>query len=132
MKNNITKTVMHEITSFEEQRSKSWIALFWLTILIIMATVIWAAVRTYMVLADRQALDLLEIFQQDREIFQEYWQDVLFIFLAELPQKTVIFGAIVLVLLVTYWVVTKQQRARTRRRLLELAKIRKSRNNKRV
>jgi hypothetical protein len=132
MKNNITKTVMQEITSFEEQRSKSWIALFWLTILIIMATVIWAAVRTYMILADRQALDLLEIFQQDREIFQEYWQDVLFIFLAELPQRTVIFGAIVLVLLVTYWVVTKQQRARTRRRLLELAKIRKSRNNKRV
>lgn len=128
-KNETTKKIMNEIASFEERRSRSWLIAFSLTIVVLLGSIVGAGVRTYMVLSYRRALDVLEIFGEDREIFLEYWQDALFVFFSELPRGTVMFALCFLILLVIYWIITKHQRRITARRLSELAKLRKSRNN---
>ncbi len=128
-KQNVTSAVMREITSFEKQRSVSWIIVFGITVGAIVVSSVIAFVRTYEILVDRQAIALLEIFYEDREIFLEYWQDAAFIFAAELPRTTLGIGVCFLLLLGIYWSVTKRQRHITKRRLTELAKLRKSRNN---
>lgn len=128
-KTDMTKKVMNEVASFEERRSRSWFIAFCLTIFVLFGSIVGAIVRTYMILSYRRALDVLEIFGEDREIFLEYWQDALFIFFSELPRGMVLFALCFLILLVVYWMHAKHQMRITARRLSELAKLKKSRNN---
>ena len=128
-KNDMTKMVMNEVASFEERRSRSWLIAFSLTILVLFGSIVGAIIRTYMVLSYRQALDMLEIFGEDREIFLEYWQDALFVFFSGLPRGTVLLALCFLILLAVYWMHAKHRMRITARRLSELAKLKKSRNN---
>jgi len=128
-KPDITTSVMEKVTRFEEQRSKSWLSGFIFVLIIIGISIIASGYRAYSILLERHTLDLLEIFYQDREILAEFWQDTMFILLAELPQRTLVLGVSLGVLLISVWVVTRNRRKVVQRRLEELAKRKKSRNN---
>lgn len=128
-KSDITQSVMEKVSEFEEQRSKTWLSVFIVVLLVIGISIVASGYRAYTILAERHTLDLLEIFYQDREILAEFWQDTMMVALAELPQQTVMFGFCFAVLLVSIWVVTRHQRRIVKRRLTELAKRKKSSDN---
>ena len=128
-KTDIAKSVMEQVTVYEEHRSKVWLTGFIVAIIVIGISILAAGVRAYTILAERHTLDLLEIFYQDKEILAEFWQDTMMVILAELPQRTVMVGFSFAVLLVMVWIITRRKRGVVRRRLTELAKRKKSRNN---
>lgn len=128
-KTDIAKSVMEQVTVYEEHRSKAWLTGFIVAIIVIGISILAAGVRAYTILAERHTLDLLEIFYQDKEILAEFWQDTMMVILAELPQRTVMVGFSFAVLLVVVWIITRRKRGVVRRRLTELAKRKKSRNN---
>jgi len=86
--------------------------------------------RTYDVLNKQHTLDLLEIFYEDKEIITEFWRDTAAVIIVELPQQTMLVGLMLSMLLVVIWAITRRRRKIVQRRLVELAKRKKTSNNK--
>lgn len=118
---------MEHVMRFEEQRSKRWVITFILSIIVMISFVsvsFFAAVR---ILVERQTFALLEIFSEDTEIIAEFWRDTVRIFIVELPQKPLVLGGSMLLILLVVWMITRHRRKIIARRLNELAKRRKKR-----
>jgi hypothetical protein len=119
---DITKSVMETVATYERKRSNAWVLQFRLVIgilLLLTGAFLW---RVYLQLQERGTLDLLALLGEDAEIIQEFWQDTVIVFLAELPQDGVVVASILLlVLCVVVWQ-TRKKRKITNRRLTELAK----------
>ena len=126
---DVTHSVMDRISRFESRRSGRWLAVFWITVLVLSGSIIIFFSRAYRILSERKTWDVLEIFYQDREIISEFWQDTMAIAFAELPQKTLLLGVSALVLLAVSWIITRHRRRIVTRRLAELAKRKKRSNN---
>lgn len=126
---DITQSVMEKVAAYEERRSKGWLTVFFATFIIIIICIAALLYRAYSIMSERHTLDLLEILYQDKEIIAEFWADTFLVMLAELPQRTVFLGGIFIILLICVWVITRHRRKVVKRRLAELAKRKKSRNN---
>ncbi len=126
---DVTKSVMEKVARFEERRTRRWILIFVVILLLILGLISVTILRTYDILSERHTLDLLEILYEDREIIAEFWQDTLLIAYQELPQQTVGIGLGLVAIFIAFWVMTRRRRAIMRRRLAELAKRKKSSNN---
>ncbi|MBI5019027.1 hypothetical protein HZB58_02030 [Candidatus Gottesmanbacteria bacterium] len=126
---DVTQSVMEKVAEYEERRSKGWLAAFFVTLIIIGISITVLLYRAYGIMAERHTLDLFEILYQDKEIIEEFWADTFLVILAELPQRTVLLGGIFSTLLICVWIITRHRRRIVKRRLAELAKRKKSRNN---
>lgn len=129
---DITQSVMEKVAVYEERRSKGWLTVFIATLIIIAICITVLLYRAYSIMSERHTLDLLEILYQDKEIIAEFWADTFLVMLAELPQRTVFLGGVFTILLICVWVITRHRRKIVKRRLVELAKRKKSRNNTKV
>ena len=126
---DVTHSVMDRVSRFEARRSARWLAVFWVTVLVLTGSIIAFFFRAFAILSERQTWDVLEIFYQDREIISEFWQDTAAVAIAELPQKTLLLAVSALVLLAASWIITRHRRRIVKRRLAELAKWKKRSNN---
>ena len=130
MKNaDVTKSVMENVVSFESRRTRKWIGIFLLIILVILGLIIAVATHIYGTLSERHTLDVLEIIFQDREIISEFWQDTLFIAWEEFPRRSFYIVLALVAVFAAVWAVTKKSRKIIARRVEELAKRKKRRNN---
>ncbi len=121
---------MDKVTQFEEQRSRRWMTVFAVVLVLLLGAAGLFLFRTYAVLSEQHTLDVLEILYEDKEIISEFWQDTLSVMITELPQKTLLLGSAALLLLGIIWIITRRHRRIVQRRLTELAKRKKSSNNK--
>lgn len=120
---------MDKVTQFEERRSRLWMTVFAVVLVLLLGVAVLFLFRTYAVLSEQHTLDVLEIIHEDKEIIFEFWQDTLSVMITELPQKTLLLGGGALLLLGITWIITRHHRRIVQRRLTELAKRKKSRNN---
>ncbi len=130
MKNtDVTKSVMDNVISYESHRTRIWLGVF-LTALFVAIGLILALIRyIYGTLLDRHTLDVLEIVFQDSEIISEFWQDALVVVWEEFPKFSLYIGFGLMVLFGVMWIRTKKKRKIMARRIEELAKRQKRRNN---
>lgn len=126
---DVTKSVMDSIVSFESKRTKKWLGILLLVVVWILISIVLVGVRTYGILSERHTLDVLEILYQDREIIAEFWQDTLLVAWEEFPQQSMFIGVGLISILIGIWIVTKRRRKIMVRRIEELAKRQKRRNN---
>ncbi|MEK7074047.1 MAG: hypothetical protein AAB960_01825 [Patescibacteria group bacterium] len=129
-RSNITHSVMDKVVRFEEQRTKRWLAVFVITVVVLTGCAALFLFYTYAVVSERHTLDVLAIFYEDREIISEFWQDTLSVAIEELPQKPLVLGSSALVLLTYTWIMTRRRRRIVARRMAQLAKRKKSSDNK--
>ena len=121
---------MDKVVRFEEQRTKRWLAVFVITVVVLIGCAALFLFYTYAVVSERHTLDVLAIFYEDREIISEFWQDTLSVAIEELPQKPLVLGSSALVLLTYTWIMTRRRRRIVARRMAQLAKRKKSSDNK--
>lgn len=121
---------MEKVVRFEEKRTKHWIAVFAITVVVLTGCAALFLIRTYAVVSERHTLDVLAIFYEDKEIIAEFWQDTLSVAIEELPQKSLVLGSSAFVLLAYIWIMTRRRRRIVARRMAQLAKRKKSSDNK--
>lgn len=117
---------MKKVVNFEARRSRLWIgffvaAIFLLTVIFVVFFAIAGAK-----IGERQTLDLLTLFGEDREIIAEFWQDTLLTFWEELPQKTLFITLLTLFFTAVFLWATRGKRRVIKRKLEELARYQKS------
>lgn len=113
---------MKRVVSFEARRSKLWLRLFAALVFLlvtILAVFLIIAIRK---IGERQTFDLLTLFQEDREIIAEFWQDTLLTFWEELPQRLLLMIGLAVGIIASLFWVTRRKRRVIGRKLTELAK----------
>lgn len=126
---DVTKNVMDKIVTYESRRTRVWLGIFLGVLLGIVALMFIVGKDIYGVLLERHTLDVLELLFQDREIIFEFWQDTLFVIWEEFPKALLYIGLSLGVVLAGIWLATKNRRKIVARRIGELEKRYKSRNN---
>lgn len=119
---DVSKQVMDEVVHFEKKRSLWWLGRFLFILLVLLAagiSFLWIAVTQ---IFERQTLELLTLFTQNREIIGEFWQDTLLVFWEELPQKKLAVGLIALFAVGAMILVTRKQLRVLWKKMRQLAK----------
>ena len=119
---DVTKPVMEKVVRFEKRRSFWWVGRFILVLLVLCSAGLWLSWIAAEQIAERQTLELLTLFTQDREIISEFSQDTITIFWEELPQgKLIIIGALIL-LIIGFILLTKKRRMVVWKRMQQIKK----------
>jgi hypothetical protein len=118
---DVTKPVMDKVVRFERKRTALWFRRYRVSIIVSGILVFisgWVIVQT---LSDQQSFTLLSLLGQDPEIIASYWQDTLWVFWQEVPQRMVWISVILLVCIIMGVVVTRRKRKILRSKLQKLA-----------
>ena len=119
---DVTKPVMEKVVRFEKRRSFWWIGRFFIILLVLCSAGLWLSWIAAEQIAERQTLELLTLFTQDREIISEFWQDTLTIFWEELPQGKLIIIGVLLLLIIMLILLTKKRRMIVWKRIQQIKK----------
>ncbi|MBI2404802.1 hypothetical protein HYV22_01325 [Candidatus Gottesmanbacteria bacterium] len=123
MKNiDITGPVMDNIVRFEKRRSLLWFLRFVVivfTLFFLAVLLLWIAFGQIM---ERQTLELLTLFKEDREIIAQFWQDTLMIFWEELPQRKLVISVGILAGIIIFSLLTRKQRMIVWKRIRQIAR----------
>ncbi len=119
---DLTQPVMEKIVRFEKRRSKIWLIRFTAIVAVLLLVGAVLAVRAAQRIWERQSLELLTLFAEDREIIAQYWQDTLGIFWEELPQRSLTLLALALILLLLIIFFTRKKRQVVKKRMHVLVK----------
>ena len=128
--NKLTKKIMKKVIAFEKRRIIVWITRVFLAILILFLTtgsLFWLITR---ILGETKTLELLELFGEDWEIIQEFWQETLVTFWIELPLREILIFAVCLTLLILVVVLLIKRFPIIRKKILAIKKFSKSSHNK--
>lgn len=126
---DVSKRVMEKVVAYEKVRTRRWILRFILVLFVLTVFELSALALVAQDVAQKQSLELLTLFTQDREIIAEFWQDTLTVFWEELPQQAVVLAAVLLAGMFVIVVVTRGRRRVIRARLSKLANYGKNRDN---
>ncbi len=123
---DLTVPVMDKVMKIEKHR-----ILAWLTVLLVVAGVLLVIALAFLVISaqlisDRGSWDLLSLFQEDREIIAEFWQDTLLTFWEELPQRHLLVAILAAGALGIFLLVTRKSRKIARRKWGQIRKYLKS------
>ena len=122
----LTQKIMQKVASFEKRRTFRWVAIFGSALVVmalafgVFSAFVWESLN------ESQALSLLTLFQEDREVIAEFWQDTLATFWEELPLRAVIIVVISLILLIVLFIVISRKLPVIKRRLKGLEKYQKN------
>ncbi len=117
---------MRKIVSYEKARTTKWVRLFFGIIIVLLSVSTIAIVFTIKQMIDFQVFDMLSLFQEDREIIAEFWQDVLSTVWVEMPQQIVIAALAAILLIIMIIILTRSRRRIINKKLSELAKYREN------
>ncbi len=101
--NKLQQKILKEVYSFERKRTKFWIIKYLLITFLTLTGLLLVLITTLEVLNKQRTLDVLEIFQQDFDIINSYWQDALSTIIEETPVDSeieLLFLVIVLIILI--------------------------------
>ncbi len=93
----LEKKILKKVYSFETKRTITEIILRIGSILVVIAAGTVVVVSLLRQLIEQQTLDMLEIFQEDKEIIKQYLSDVLNTFYQELPKNETIWVIILFI-----------------------------------
>lgn len=125
----LTEKIMQKVASFEKRRTISWVTIFGTALGVaalafgIFSAFVWENLNK------SQALSLLTLFREDREVIAEFWQDTLATFWEELPLKETIVVAISLMAAIVLLVVISKRLPVIKKRLKGLEKYEKDVKN---
>lgn len=120
---DMTKPVMEKVMRFEKRRSLWWLGRFFLILLVLSAAGLWLLWVVATQIAQRQTMELLTLFTQDREIIAEFWQDTLTVFWEELPQGKLIIIFLILAVIVLFILLTRRHRMIVWKRIRQIKNI---------
>lgn len=123
---DVTKSVMEQVTRFEQERSTGWLWRFRITLGVLLGLILFILWRVWGQLQESNSLDLLTLFWEDAEIVREFWQDTVSVFIEELPQGALRIAGIVLLVIVAVVWRTRKRRQIINRRIRLLAKRRQT------
>lgn len=119
---DITKPVMQRIVGYEKKRTARWLKLFFGAAAILASVVVVSTGLIVKQMIDFRTFDMLSLFEEDREIIAQFWQDTLVTVWAELPQQIVITSLVALVIFFGLILFTGTKRKIIKRKLSEVAK----------
>lgn len=118
----ITKSVMERVVRYEKKRISAWFLFFFVTVSLLFGAIGFVSFTAYQQLAEQDTLSLLALFQEDREIIQEYWQEVADTFISEIPPVYLLAGGFITVFCIIFFILTGNKRKRMVKKTTELAK----------
>lgn len=120
---DVSQKVMKRVLSFERRRVALWLGVFSIIFLGLLGWSYFYLSLSWRELVERQTLELLSVFGEDRETFQENARDVLSIIWQELPQDELLAGLSLIagLAIILYW-----QRRRLGTIWKKLSQIRRS------
>lgn len=121
-KPDLTNSVMKTVTRFERRRVRRWLLGFVVVVGILTLVFIDMASLAVQDMVDRQVLEPLQVFWEDREIIADYWREVVDTFFVELPMEHIVVGAVVLIVLAVFVIVTRRRRDIIQKKLKSLGK----------
>ncbi len=122
---DMKKPVMEKVVRFEKKRSFWWLGKFFFILLVLFFAGVWILRVAATQIAERQTLDLLTLFTQDREIVAEFWQDTLMVFWEELPQNKLIIAGVILLVIVAFVLLTRTRRMIVWKRIQQIKNFKK-------
>lgn len=117
---DVSQGVMKRILSFERRRVALWLLFFFSVAFFLFSLIILYGRASWQAIAERQSLELLQIFRQDQEVIADLWQDVLLTFWQELPQHKLAAAFFSLSLLISFVALTRRRLKIILRKLREL------------
>lgn len=125
-KTDLTEPVMQKIVNFEKKRTRHWLLIFFGIIFILLLTVLATTSITIKQMIDFQTFDMLTLFNENREIISDFWQETLATVWAEMPEQVVATAFLAVLLIIFIVVVTRSRRKIIKKRIAELEKYRKN------
>ncbi len=117
---DVTGEVMDRVVRFERQRTRRWIGMFILTLLIGVFLFLGSIYILANQLFEEEVSSLLIIYLQDKEILGLIWQDIVSFVWDVIPHQLVFFAGFVALMLIFIVVVTGHKRRVILRRLKEM------------
>jgi len=122
---DVTQKVMNRIVRFEKRRIGLWIFRFAIAFLILAALSLAYFLIAFLEIRERKTLELLTLFNEDREIIAEFWQDTLQTFFDEMPLQELFLGVVFGVSIVILALILKIKLPVIRKKIHLLAKYQK-------
>lgn len=122
MRKDATDTIMKTVIRYERRRTAAWIMAFIVIVGMCIAGAVFMGERAVTLLSEWQVFDLLTLFNQDREIVFEFWQDTLSIAWAQAPRRYILGGIVSALIAVYIWIRTRKKRKVVTKRAVKLAK----------
>lgn len=122
---DLSKSVMNRVVKFEKRRSIVWLSrliIFIVILIVSLVGVLWLITREVI---ERKTLVLLELFAEDREIINEFWQDTILTFWEELPQEQFALTVVILLSLMMAILLSRQKLKVVIRRIKQLTSLKK-------
>ncbi len=126
---DVTKSVMNQVVGFEKRRSFWWIGKFLFILFVLGALGIWVFWIAATEILQRQTLELLTLFTQDREIIAQFWQDTIMVFFEELPQRKLAVSFLALLGVVLFVLLTRKKFMIVWKKIQQLAKYGRNTEN---
>ncbi len=126
---DVTKSVMDQVVGFEKRRSFGWLGRFFFILFVLGALGIWVFWIAAAEIFERQTLELLTLFTQDREIIAQFWQDTMMVFWEELPQRKLAVSFIALLGAILLVIFTRKKFMIVWRKIQQLAKYGRNTEN---
>jgi len=127
---DVTRLVMDQVVGFEKRRSAWWIGKFLFILFVLGALGIWVFWIAVTEIFERQTLELLALFTQDREIVAQFWQDTIMVFWEELPQEKLAIGFLALLGVVIFIFINRKNISIIWKKMRQLAKYKEFGNNR--
>ena len=120
---------MNQVVGFEKRRSFWWIGKFLFILFVLGALGIWVFWIAATEILQRQTLELLTLFTQDREIIAQFWQDTIMVFFEELPQRKLAVSFLALLGVVLFVLLTRKKFMIVWKKIQQLAKYGRNTEN---
>jgi len=109
-KPDISRRVMDQVVRYEERNAITWRTKFLVVLVCLFGLLAAGIYLLIQYFSEYQLFALFELFQQDREIIIEYWQDTLSVIWDETPKDIVFLGLCVCGMIIIYILATRKKR----------------------
>lgn len=113
---------MSRVVGFEKSRTRNWLRLFWVSVAGLLIISLFILGGGIIILHQQLSFDPLGVFFEDWELVYDYGSEVIWGFWQEIPKVEFYVWIVLLTLICTIWVLTRNKRKIIRRKLGELAK----------
>lgn len=123
---DLTGQVMNKVVKSEKRRVTVFLSALLIVAGVLLIIAVVFLLISWQLMTDRSAWDMLSLFQEDREIIAEFWQDTLVTFWEELPQVHLLIAVLAAGTLGAVWILTRKSRKITLQKIRQIGKYRKA------